>query len=132
MPRYSERDDDVAITDVFVPIRVVNFNEFSNQTPVLTNVVDNQVLVIPDGQNFILDVDATDGDVAQDLLYSLTGRDASLFKIDRETGELTTAAVLASTLPRDQDGNNQYELTVGVHDRLSFDAKHIVVEFASN
>lgn len=123
--------DGDAFTDVVVPIRIVNFDEFNNQTPVLTNVVDGQVFAIPDGQNSVLDVDATDGDAGQELFYTLTGRDAHLFKIDRETGELTTAAILSSTSPSDQDGNNRYELTVGVYDRLSFDMKDIVIEFAT-
>lgn len=115
-------------TDVVVPIRVVNFDEPSNVAPELTNISDGAIISITELQQFVLDVDAADEDSSQELRYVLSGADAHLFSLNRETGALSTAAQLTTTNPLDRDADNQYELTVSVYDKLAFSSADFSVE----
>lgn len=65
----------------------------------------------------VLDVNATDSDVpAQALTYSLSGIDASLFSIDRATGEIRFLSSPDFENPLDDGVNNVYNVTVTVTD----------------
>jgi len=56
-----------------------------------------------------LRVEATDVDGEQ-VWFALGGADAALFDIDPETGELWSLAPLDFESPRDEDGDNRYDL----------------------
>ena len=62
-------------------------------------------------------VSATDanGDV---LTYSLSGADSALFSLNASTGEISVASGVSLDFesPLDGDGDNAYEVTVGVSD----------------
>ncbi len=64
------------------------------------------------GRSIGAPVRATDADTDDVLTYSLDGADAGLFDIDPATGQLRTWEVL----DYNPDGDNEYEVTVNVHD----------------
>ena len=65
-------------------------------------------------------VRATDEDTGDVLTYSLDGTDAALFDIDPATGQIRTRAVLVYNPDPDMADENEYTVTVSVHD--GFDA----------
>ncbi|MDE0437324.1 MAG: S8 family serine peptidase [bacterium] len=63
-------------------------------------------------------VAAEDADADATLTYTLGGADASVFAIDRASGQISTSAAFDFEAPADSDGDNVYELSVSVSDGL--------------
>ena len=53
------------------------------------------------------------------LRYTLSGTDAQFFAVDEITGQLTNAAVLNTGDPRDNGGDNNYEVEVTADDNVN-------------
>jgi VCBS repeat-containing protein len=85
-------------------------NNVVNNPPVITNL-PGSVTVAENTTPPVFDVDATDSDAGQSLIYSIVGGNASgLFAIDANTGIITL------TGPLDAETASQYTLTIRVTD----------------
>lgn len=85
----------------------------TNQAPVFSSAT---AVNFNEGQAItttVIDVNATDADAGQTITYSLgLGGDAALFQINSSTGIITFRAVSNFSVPKDQDKNNSYIITV--------------------
>ena len=70
---------------------------------------------------------ASDPDATASLSYSLTGVDASLFKIDASSGELTFSSAPDFENPLDADQGNDYELAISVSDGANSASLQLIV-----
>lgn len=89
----------------------------SNSNPSITI---NGDVVIAENTTAVVQVSAIDDD-SENLSFSLSGDDASLFSIDSD-GNLIFAAAPDFEAPQDTDGNNDYALTVRVSDGQASDS----------
>ncbi|WP_183030036.1 cadherin domain-containing protein [Altericroceibacterium spongiae] len=106
----SVSDGKGGVTAVPVSVAVTGVNE----APV---IISNSSISLQEGQAAALDVNATDADSGDILVYTIVaGGDGALFTIDEVTGELSFKTAPNYDAPQDADGNNVYELTVRVSD----------------
>ena len=97
----NSRDHNVAIT-------VTNENDIPVfLSPATANAQENQTAAY--------EAAATDAD-GDPLVYSLSGTDAALFTIDRDTGEVRFRVAPDFEDPDDADGDNVYDITVTAFD----------------
>ncbi len=105
----SVSDDNGGSDSIFVMINVTNANDapvFTEESSATRSVAENTAIGTAIGSA----VTATDGDSGDTLTYSLGGADASSFRIDSSTGQLSTIANL------DFETKNSYSVTVSVSD----------------
>ena len=112
----KQGNDDASVDDsVNVNITVTNVNEppdygnTSHELEVAENTAGNTDIGNP--------ITATDPE-SDALSYSLSGADSDLFEVDDSTGQISTglATLFDHEAPVDADGDNVYELVVGVSD----------------
>ncbi len=89
-----------------INVTVADVNEAPDVTGPADIDVDENVTGV------IGDFDATDPDAGDNVTFSLEGDDADLFDIDPDTGELSFKNPPDFENPLDQDGDNEYEVTV--------------------
>jgi uncharacterized protein YjiK len=111
----------------------------SNNAPVITSDGGggNASVDAVENQTAVTDVDATDPDAGDTLIYSIVGgADAALFTIDSASGVLSFLNAPDFEAPADANGDNVYEVTVRASDGSLFDQQaiaatvHNVNEFA--
>lgn len=114
----GETPDDAVSLDIPINDR--------NEGPVITTDVSG--LTILENTTTVIDLDGDDPE-GDELTYAISGgSDATLFKVDTETGELSFAAAPDFETPLDQGADNTYEVTVQVSDGTESDALNIAVE----
>ena len=92
-----------------VAITVTNEND---NIPVFTSPA---AVSAQENQTAAYEAAATDAD-GDTLVYSLSGTDAALFTIDRDTGEVRFRVAPDFEMPGDADGDNVYDITVTASD----------------
>lgn len=98
--------------DVTITVVPLNDNSPVFSSPATASVAENTA-----ASTVIVNVDATDADIpGQDLTYTLSGPDASLFTINSTTGEVRFAASPDFENPLDQGSDNVYNVTVTATD----------------
>ena len=98
-------------TDQAVAITVTDANDNS---PVFTSGAT--VSVAENETSVVYTAAATDADAGTTLTYSLSGRDASLFTIDADTGEVSFVNAPDFENPSDAGGDNVYDIIVTASD----------------
>jgi hypothetical protein len=90
-----------------------------NVAPVITSNGgrDSAGILIAENNTAVMSVTATDANIGQTLTCAITGgADASIFAINATTGTLSFRVAQDFEAPTDADGNNIYNLIVGVYD----------------
>ncbi|APG60646.1 cadherin domain-containing protein [Christiangramia salexigens] len=83
---------------------------------------------VEEGNTFVQTVSATDADKDDVLTYSISGKDAGIFSIDQDSGELRFNVAPDFELPADDNGDNSYEITVTVTDSFgNTDSQNITI-----
>lgn len=110
---------------VWITVNDVDDTGASNNAPAFTNITEDQMICVPEGQTMVVDADAEDAD-NDNLIYSLSdgqgtpgsgnNEDAGVFNIDPQTGRLTFKTAPDFNSPGDADGDNQYHVTLVVQD----------------
>ena len=110
---------------------VVTFANLLNLPPVIDSNGggDTAALTVPENSSAVTTVHATDPNVVQALVYSITGgADANLFSINATTGVLSFKTSPNFEAPTDAGGNNVYDVIVKVSDPLSsFDTQALAI-----
>ena len=87
-----------------------------NNAPFFTNVSEGEIVTVPENTTSVGDANAQDVD-GDTLTYSITGGvDASLFNIDANTGVVSFITAPDFENPGDNDGDNNYQITLQVSD----------------
>lgn len=74
-------------------------------------------IIVPENTTHVTTVDASDVDAGQSLTYSIAGgADAGLFVIDPTSGALSFKSAPDFEAPKDEGGDNVYDVTVRVTD----------------
>lgn len=116
------KDGRDAFLDSGLLIKEGSFKTFVAPTIPLVNgppeiVAPAGEIVVPENTTHVIEVDASDVDAGQALTYSIAGgADAEFFEIDPTSGALSFKSAPDFEAPRDQDGDNIYDVTVRVSD----------------
>ena len=109
--------DGLNVTNQLMTVNVTDV--FENHAPVITSNGGGAAatVALPENTTAVATVHATDVDAGQIIAYSiLGGPDASLFGINAQTGVLSFLSAPDFETPRDQGGNNVYDLVVAARD----------------
>ena len=101
-----------------------------NDAPVITSNGggDAAALTTLEGTTSVTDVNAIDPDAGASLTYSIAGgADAAAFVIDSASGVLSFVTAPDFEAPGDADGDNLYEVSVGVSDGALADTQDLAV-----
>ena len=115
---YEDRRSSGKMSSAALASRIDDVRPATNNAPEFTDTPPVMRIIgqgTSAGRAIGAPVRATDADSDDVLTYSLDGQDAGLFSIDPATGQLRTKDIL----DYDPQGENTFEVTVGVHD--SFD-----------
>ena len=109
---------DVVVTDgvnrTVETVELTITDEFeSDNAPVFTTT---DMLVVDEGQRFVLDVNADDADGERSIYSIVGGEDQTDFDIDSETGELSFDFTPNFNFPRDDNRDNIYNVIVEAFD----------------
>jgi len=112
--RVRSTDQGGLFFDKIFTVSVTNVNE----APTITapNNGNAYSANVPENTTAVADVDATNPDTGQTLIYSLSGTDASKFTINSTTGIVTFTTAPNYENPTDSGGDNVYNVTVTVSD----------------
>lgn len=104
---------------VYIEVLEENDNEPIISSGVNTGKYNELELELEEGETFVFDLEASDGD-EDPLTWSIDGGlDMSLFTVASSTGVLEFATTTLFAAPVDSDANNIYEVTVAVSDGSS-------------
>ena len=106
--RATDNGNPVLFADQAVTINVTNVNE----APVITS---GATATVDENQTAAYTATASDPDAGDTLTYSLSGADADLFNISA-TGVVTFKVAPDFEAPADDNGDNDYEITVRATD----------------
>jgi uncharacterized protein YjiK/Fe-S cluster biogenesis protein NfuA len=101
----------------------------TNQPPVITSDGGGATAAksVLENQTAVTDVDATDANPGDTLIYSKSGTDAAHFTIDPLSGVLAFLVAPDFEAPADAGANNVYDVTVEVSDGFLSDTQAIAV-----
>ncbi|GAB5443983.1 MAG: hypothetical protein Fues2KO_43320 [Fuerstiella sp.] len=110
---------------IWITVQDVDEGGNTNNAPSFTNITEDQMIFVTEGETMVVDADAEDPD-GDALTYSLSdgigipgsgnNEDAGAFNIDAQTGKLTFKSAPDFDNPGDADGDNQYHVTLVVQD----------------
>lgn len=111
-----------------VVVRVTDQIDGQNNAPYFTNVEEGEIVTVPENTKFVGDADGNDPD-SDSVIYSIQGgADASLFKVNPYSGVVSFIDTPDFERPRDADGDNEYELKLGISDGDLSQTRNVVVK----
>ncbi len=101
---------------ITVRVTDVNENGGGNQNPFFTNVEQNEIVTVFEGNKFVGDANGQDPDGDTVTFSVVGGADGARFTIDSATGILSFVATPDFENPIDADGNNEYLVKLRIAD----------------
>ena len=108
---YTVDDGNGGTDTATVTVTITGVNEAASLTADATVTVDENTLLVP------ANISASDVDTGDVLTFSITGgADAGAFEIDATSGALSFRTAPDFETPADDNGDNTYDVQIGVND----------------